>query len=77
MQNEYYEILQNNLAYAIPALLAIIANLATIVLIAIKDFPVFKPIVDKLTAHKEQRDKPKPSAPRNPSKRKLNLLKHS
>lgn len=47
------------LSYGIPALFAAVADLAAMVIIAIKDFPVFKPLVDKLNAkraaRKEQR----------------------
>ena len=35
--------------------LPIIANLTAIILIAIKDFPVFKPLLDKLNARKQKR----------------------
>lgn len=52
--NEYYSMLKHHLPYAIFALFAILADVAAIILIAIKDFPIFKPIVDKFTAHKEK-----------------------
>lgn len=39
--------------YSIFSALACIADLAIIVLIAIKDFPCFKPLLDKLNAHKQ------------------------
>lgn len=32
-----------------------IVSLAVIILVAIKDFPVFKPLLDKLNAHKQKR----------------------
>ena len=43
------------LKIGIPALIAAVADLAAITIIAIKDFPVFKPLVDKFKARKEQR----------------------
>lgn len=51
--NEQYN---TALSYGIPAIFAAVADLAAMVIIAIKDFPVFKPLVDKFKAHKEQRD---------------------
>ena len=42
-------------SYAIPTLIASIADLVVIVIIAIKDFTVFKPIAVKFNAHKEKR----------------------
>ncbi len=42
------------LSYAIISVLAAISSLVSIILIAVKDFPVFKPIVDKFTARKEK-----------------------
>lgn len=60
MQNEmikaYTDVYHAALSYGIPALFAAVADLATMVIIAIKDFPVFKPLIDKLKARKEQRD---------------------
>lgn len=43
------------LSYGIPALLAALATLAAMVLIALKDFPVFKPMLDKLAAKRADR----------------------
>lgn len=64
----YYETLTNfypnfvqHLIYAIVAVLANLLNIAVIITIAITNFPVFKPLVDKRNAkrvaHKEQRTK--------------------
>lgn len=51
--------LATTLSYGIPALIAALSTLAAMVIIAIKDFPVFKPLVDKFNAkraaHNEQR----------------------
>ncbi|MCH5165653.1 MAG: hypothetical protein J1G01_04560 [Clostridiales bacterium] len=43
------------LAYAIPMLIAAIADIAVMVVIAIKDFPIFKSLKNKFKARKEQR----------------------
>lgn len=43
-------------------LLATIANLGAIILIAVKDFPVFNPVVDKHTARKAERTAAKKQA---------------
>lgn len=49
-----------SLIYSVIAIIAALCDLAAMIIIAIKDFPVFKPLVDKLTAkraaHKEQRE---------------------
>ena len=47
--------LNNNLPYTIFAGFAVIANLAVIILITLKDLPVFKPLLDKLNARKQKR----------------------
>ncbi len=47
------------LTYSIFTLVATIADLVAIILIAIKDFPVFKPLLDKLAANKERRTQAK------------------
>ena len=53
-------ITQQLMTRGILALLASLATLAAIIIIAIKDFPVFKPLVDKFNAkraaYKEQRE---------------------
>lgn len=63
MGQEYIDFSDSTRQFAIYGSLAVLASLATIavmVLIAIKDFPVFKPLVDKFNAkraaHKEQRE---------------------
>ena len=43
------------LTYAILFTLVLLTTLTAIILIAIKDFPVFKPLLDKLNAHKQKR----------------------
>lgn len=43
------------LSYGISALFGCLFTLITIILIAIKDFPCFKPLLDKLNAHKQAR----------------------
>ena len=57
--NDQKAFIIKSLSYAIPSLLAALCTLAAIIIIAIKDFPVFKPFVDKFTAkraaYKEQR----------------------
>ncbi len=59
---EIYDQLFNEvyLPYGILALVAAIATLAAMIIIAIKDFPVFKPLVDKFNAkraaHKQASD---------------------
>ena len=55
--------MQKGLIYAISTLLAAIATLTAMIIIAIKDFPVFKPLTDKLAdkraARKEARSQAK------------------
>lgn len=57
--NTYKEQYNTALSYGIPSLFAAVADLIAMAIIAIKDFPVFKPFVDKLkdkrAARKEQR----------------------
>lgn len=43
------------LSYGIPSLLAALATVAAGILIALKDFPVFKPFVDRLAAKHAER----------------------
>ncbi len=54
------EELHTALTYGILALVAALCSLAAMIIIAIKDFPVFKPLVDKLSAkraaHKQASD---------------------
>ncbi len=62
-RNEIIERYRGNIAialsYGIPALLAALATLAAMVLIALKDFPVFKPLLDKLAAKRDARKQAK------------------
>lgn len=51
----YKEQFHTALSYGVPALFAAVADLAAMVIIAIKDFPCFKPLVDKFKAYNEQR----------------------
>lgn len=44
----------NNLTYSIISLIAVLANLIAIILITTKNFPVFKPLVDKYNARKQK-----------------------
>lgn len=57
--SEIREALNRCIVYAVLNTLASIATLTAIILIALKDLPVFKPIADKLTAHKEKRTQAK------------------
>lgn len=50
---ESLQYIRKALSYGIPCLLAAAATLASIVIIAIKDFPCFKPLLDKLHAKRE------------------------
>lgn len=43
------------LAYGLPSLFAAVADIVVIVLVALKEFPVFKPLIDKHKARKLQR----------------------
>lgn len=42
-------------AFAVPSLIAAISTLAVIIVIAIKDFPVFKPLLDKFATKKAEK----------------------
>lgn len=58
----YLEVLTGVYIYSILgtfSILAILADLAAMIIIAIKDFPAFKPLADKLNARKEQRQQAK------------------
>lgn len=55
MSNIYVEYI----VYSIFATMACVATFILIILIALKDLPVFKPLADKLTAHKEKRTQAK------------------
>ena len=52
--------INTSLIYSVIAIIAALCDLAVMVITAIKDFPVFKPLVNKFTAkraaHKEQRE---------------------
>ena len=64
--NEHVDILIERgykyLAYGLPNLLAAIADIVVIVLVALKEFPVFKPLIDKYKAHKQHRKHEKAKA---------------
>ncbi len=51
----YRENIATALSYGIPALIAALATLAAMVLIALKDFPVFKPLLEKHAAKRTAR----------------------
>lgn len=53
---EFNPSLVDNIVLAIFATVACLTTLFVIILIAIKDFPVFQPLVDKLNARKEARN---------------------
>lgn len=58
-RQELISLLRDNittfLSYGIPSLLAALATVAAGILIALKDFPVFKPFVDRLAAKHAER----------------------
>lgn len=53
--NYYNSAIKHNVIYGILALLAALATLTAMIIIAIKDFPCFKPLVDKLQAKRAAR----------------------
>lgn len=59
---DYYISLKPLIGYGTVSLLALLADLAAMVLIAIKDFPVFKPLVEKLQAKSQARKHSKEQA---------------
>ena len=54
-----YESVYIALPYSLLTLIALPITLFVIILIALKDLPVFKPLADKLTARKEKRTQAK------------------
>lgn len=50
-----YKYAYTNLSYSIFSFLAAIADIAVMVLIAIKEFKVFQPLIDKHNARKQER----------------------
>lgn len=57
--NYYHNTIKHNAIYGSLSLIAAFATLAAMVLIALKDFPVFKPMLDKLTAKRADRKQAK------------------
>lgn len=55
----YTDLYHTALSYGIPALFAAVADLAAMVIIAVKDLPCFKPFVDKFKARKTARNQAK------------------
>lgn len=51
---EYPPMIVHCLIYAILSAFALLADFAAIIMLAIKDFPVFKPLVDKLNERKQK-----------------------
>lgn len=78
IQNEsikyYTELYHAALSYGIPALFAAVATLAAMIIIAIKDFPAFKPLVNKFKAHKEQHDAAKAEQTKIAKQERINKI---
>lgn len=69
-----YDNINSDLPYGIIGLIACIATLTAIILIAIKDFSVFKPLVDKINARKEARNKVKVDKAEQAKQNKIEAL---